>query len=75
MIMPNADDTEEKMEQIYQCSLKIKDFDDDSRQTIAKIGRMCTETVQKEFLSLKDLAAWNPTVLWEHLKTQYTLQN
>ena len=50
------DDDEERVERIYQRSLKIKDFSDDSRRTVAKIGRMCTETVQKEFLSKNELA-------------------
>ena len=36
---------------------------------------MCTETVQKEFLSQRNLAIWTPKELWDHLRTRYTLQN
>ena len=36
---------------------------------------MCTETVQKEFLSVKVSREWTPKELWDHLKTRYTLQN
>ena len=69
------DDTEERSERVYQRFLKIKDFTDDARRTVAKIGRMCTETVQKEFLSQKDLAAWTPQALWDYPQKRYTLQN
>ena len=66
---------EERVERIYQRSLKIKDFSDDSRRTVAKTGRMCTETVQKEFLSKNELAKWTPKELWDHLQIRNTLQN
>ncbi len=36
---------------------------------------MCTDTVQKEFLSVNALKEWTPKNLWKHLKTRYTLQN
>ena len=74
-LVPKENDTEERSERIYQRTLKIKDHTDDVRRTVAKIGRMCTETVQKEFLTLKPLTAWIPKDLWDHLKTRYTLQN
>lgn len=74
-LLPKNDDNEERTERIYQRTLRIKDHNDDVRRTVAKIGRMCTETVQKEFLALKSLTAWNPKDLWDHLQTRYTLQN
>ncbi|MCJ1270238.1 hypothetical protein MMC22_010134 [Lobaria immixta] len=74
-LVPKENDTEERSERIYQRTLKIKDHTDDVRCTVAKIGRMCTETVQKEFLALKPLTTWTPKDLWDHLKTRYTLQN
>ena len=55
-LVATTNDDEERAERIYQRSLKIKYFNDDSRRTVAKIGRMCTETVQKEFLSKNTLA-------------------
>ncbi len=36
---------------------------------------MCTDTVQKEFLSVKASKEWTPKDLWKHLKTRYNLQN
>lgn len=74
-LLPKDDDNEERTERIYQRSLKIKEHTDDTRRTVAKIGRMCTETVQKEFLVSKPLTTWTPKDLWDHLKTRYTLQN
>ena len=44
-LVTTTNDDEERAKRIYQRSLKIKDFNDDSRRTVAKIGRMCTETV------------------------------
>ena len=73
-LLPKDNDTEERSERIFQRFLKIKEHTDDARRTVAKIGRMGTGTVQKEFLALKPLT-WNPKDLWDHLKTRYTLQN
>ena len=75
LLHPKPDDNEERTERIYQRYLKFKEFSDDARCTVAKMGCICTETVQKEFLALKSLTTWNPKDLWEHLKTRYTLQN
>lgn len=39
---------------------------------------MCTDDVQQEFISMRDLAngeTWNPKELWDHLKTRYTLKH
>ena len=41
---------------------------------VGKVGKMCTDDVQQEFLSMRDLASgetWNPKELWDHLKTRY----
>lgn len=74
-LIAKTNNTEERSETVYQRSLKIKDFTDNARRTMAKIGRMCTETVQKEFLSQKDFASWTLKVLWDYLQKRYTLQN
>lgn len=70
-----TDDNKERAESIYQRFLKVKKFSDDTRWTVAKVGRMCTETVEKEFSALKSLTTWTPKELWDHLQTRYTLQN
>ena len=44
---------EDRKERIYQRWEKIRDFDLDVQKTAAKISRMCTDKVQKEFLSVK----------------------
>ena len=59
--------TKERSERIYQRLLKIKEHTDNVWQMVAKIGRMCTEMVQKEFLALKPLTTWNPKDLWNYL--------
>ena len=74
-LMPKGDDSEDRMERIYARDEKICEFQDNARKAIAKIGKMCTETVQKEFLSVKASREWTPKELWNHLKTRYTLQN
>ena len=74
-LMPKGDDSEDRMEKIYAREEKICEFEDNARKAIAKIGKMCTETVQKEFLSVKASRYWTPKDLWDHLKTRYTLQN
>ncbi len=70
-----ADDTEDRMEKIYAREEKICEFEDNARKTITKIEKMCTETVQKEFLSVKASRDWTPKDLWDDLKTRYTLQS
>ena len=71
----NPDNSEEQAERVYQQFLKVKEFSDDACRTVAKIGRMCTKTVQKELLALNSLTIWTPKKLWDHLQTQYTFQN
>lgn len=69
------DESEDRMEKIYAREEKICEFQDNARKAVAKIGKMCTDTVQKEFLSVKASKDWTPMELWSHLKTRYTLQN
>ena len=52
-LMPKGDDSKNRMERIYARNEKIYEFQDNARKAIAKIGKMCTETVQKKFLSVK----------------------
>ncbi len=40
------------MEKIYAQKEKICEFPDNALKEIAKIGKMCIETVQKEFFSV-----------------------
>ena len=47
------DEDEDRKECIYQRWKKIQGFDLDVRKTAAKISRMCTDIVQKEFLAVK----------------------
>ena len=74
-LMPKRDDSKDQMERIYACDEKICEFQDNVRKAIAKIGKICTETVQKEFLSVKVSREWTPKDLWDHLKTRYILPN
>ncbi len=45
LFMPKGDVREDGMEKIYTREEKICKFEDNARKTIAKIGKMCTETV------------------------------
>ena len=47
------DDDEDRKKRIYQWWKKIRDFDLYVRKTAAKISKMYTDTVQKEFLVVK----------------------
>ena len=47
------DDSEDRMEKIFAREEKIYEFQDIARKAVAKIGKICTDTVQKEFLSVK----------------------
>ncbi len=63
------------MEKIFVREEKICEFEDNARKAVAKIGKMCTDTVQKEFFLVKASKEWMPKDLWKHLKAWYTLQN
>lgn len=52
-LMPKEDDSKDQIEKIYVCDEKICKFPDNTRKAIAKIGKMCTETIQKEFSQLR----------------------
>ena len=41
------DDNEDGMEKIFAREEKICEFEDNVRKEVAKIGKMCTDTVQK----------------------------
>lgn len=71
-------ETEEQLEKRDQRDLERLEFEEKQRRVVGKIGKMCMDDVQQEFLSMKDLAkgdTWNPKDLWEHLKARYTLKN
>ena len=63
------------MKKIYDREEKICEFQDNSRKVVVKIGKICTNTVQTEFLSIKASKEWIPKNLWERLKIRYRLQN
>ena len=57
---PKKDDSEDRMEKIYAREEKICEFQDNACKAVAKIEKMCTDTVQKEFLSVKASREWTP---------------
>ncbi len=69
------DDSEDRIEKIFAREEKICEFQDNARKAVAKIGKMCTDTVRKEFFSVKASREVTSKELWSHLKTRYTLQN
>ncbi len=46
-----------------------------ARRTVVKIGKMYTDRVWAEYLSVKTSGEWTPKELWSHLKTRYAFQN
>lgn len=44
-LMPKRDNSKDQMEKIYAREEKICKFEDNAHKAIAKIGKMCTETV------------------------------
>lgn len=61
--MPKKDDSKDQMKKNYACNEKICKFEDNAHKAIAKIKKICTETVQKKFLSVKALREWTPKKL------------
>lgn len=71
-------ETEEQIEKRDQQDLERLEFVEKQKKVVGKIGKMCIDNVQQEFLSMRDLTkgeTWNPKDLWEHLKTRYILKN
>ena len=77
-LIEKKDDNEDRLEKIDQRKLDRLEFDEKERRVVGKIGKMCTDDVQQEFLAMKDISkneSWTPKELWNHLKTRYTLKN
>ncbi len=73
-----VEETEEQLEKRDQRDLERLEFEEKQRRVVGKIGKMCTDDVQQEFLSMRDPAkgdTWMPKDLWEHLKSRYTLKH
>ena len=51
------------MKKIYAQEEKICEFQDNARKSVAKIGKVCTDKIQKEFLLVKASRKWTPKVL------------
>ncbi len=49
----NEDDSENWMEKIFAREENICEFQDNARKAVTEIGKMCTDTIQKEFSLLK----------------------
>ena len=75
VLLAKADDSPERQEIIYQRQEKIEDFEDTERRAVAKIAMMCSEVIQKDFLSQKKAQDWSPQGLWDHLRDRYTIVN
>lgn len=69
------DNSEDWIEKIFDQDKKIKEFQDNRCKEVAKIGKMCIDTIPKKFLSLKASREWSSKKQWIHLKTQYKLLN
>lgn len=50
---PKEDDSEDRIEKIFIRKEKIYEFEDNARKAVAKIGKMYTDMIQKEFFLIK----------------------
>ena len=57
------------MKKIYIWDEKIIKFQINACKEIAKIGKMCSDTIQKEFYLIKTLNKWTFKDLWDYSKT------
>ena len=73
LLKAKKDNSEDWIKKIYIQQEKIVKFEDNAHKAIAKIGKMCTYIIQKEFFSVKTSGKWTPKYVWDHLKTWYTL--
>ena len=74
----SLEETPDQLDKRDQRDLERLEFEEKQRRVVGRIGKMCTDDEQQEFLSMRDLAngeIWNPKDLWEHLKTCYKLKN
>ena len=62
-LVAKKDENEDRLEKIYAREGKIVEFQDSACKAIAKIGKMCANTVQKEFLSVRSSREWTPKEL------------
>ncbi|MCJ1467309.1 hypothetical protein MMC07_005933 [Pseudocyphellaria aurata] len=68
----------EQLEKRIARDLERLEFEEKQRRVVGKMGKMCTDDVQQEFLSMKNLAngqRWDPKDLWTHLKQRYNVKN
>lgn len=52
-LKPKEDNSEDQIKKIFAREEKICEFEDNALKTIAKIGKICTNTVQKELFLVK----------------------
>lgn len=65
-LIEKKDNNEDRLEKINQRRLDRLEFDEKERRVISKIGKMCTNDVQQEFLAMKDVSkneSWTPKEL------------
>ncbi len=75
LLEAQKDKSDDQMKKIYDREKEICKFQHNTRKVVVKIGKMCTDTIKKEFLSVKDSKNWIPKDFWEHMKIWYKLQN
>ncbi len=56
-------DGENRMKKIFPYKEKICELQNHDRKAIAKIRKMCTDKVQKQFIYIKALKKWTPKKL------------
>ena len=61
------------MKKIFAREEKIGECQDNSYKAVAKIRKISTDIVKKEFLSVNTSRELTSKELWSHLKIQYTL--
>ena len=74
-VKAKKNNSEDPMEKIYTQEEKISEFQDNTSKDRAKIKKIHTETIQKNFLSVKASGDWTSKDFSNYLKIGYSLQN
>lgn len=54
LLEAKKDKSDDQMKKIYDREKEICKFQHNTRKVVVKIEKMCTDTIKKEFLSVKD---------------------
>lgn len=75
VIKTTREDTSKQQDRIDKRIEKRQKYFQQQKKIVDLIKSFCTNIVQQEFISKKNLESWNLKNLWDFLKKRYTLNN